>query len=280
MVCFDQSYARGSDAKPQRVVKLKELRRHGLRAFYYVSHAPFLFIARDDETLGQMLDRLIQSGVPASRFEQLQSDNAPPGENRTMPAAAAASVTVPAPSRMMCPACGKKEFKRWPLGWDAHAAHSCEGLAAGQPEARKAEFKNRFVHHLFERRPRGLNERVLVRGVQLGLAGNGGTMAQHGRNDSQNAETPSSPRLRAPDRVDRVGRRRERPYDLRDDPLRPAQRPPPSLEARYKNRAPICTLWGPRPGRRRSVPELVAIAREGVANVERYHFYFLQAEPV
>lgn len=152
VVCFDRSYARGSDAKLQRVLKLKELRRHGLRAFYYVSHAPFLFIARDDETLGQLVDRLIKGGVPASRFEQLQSDSVPPGESRAMPASAVASVTVPVLSRMMCPACGKKEFKRWPLGWDAHVAHSCEGLAAGQPEARKAEFKNRFVH-LFKTAP-------------------------------------------------------------------------------------------------------------------------------
>ena len=30
------------------------------------------------------------------------------------------------PSRMvLCPACGRKEFKRWPRGWDAHAAHAC-----------------------------------------------------------------------------------------------------------------------------------------------------------
>ena len=43
-----------------------------------------------------------------------------------------------------CPACGAHRFKRWPFGWDSHAAHRCNGLEAESPEARKAEFKKRF----------------------------------------------------------------------------------------------------------------------------------------
>jgi len=43
-----------------------------------------------------------------------------------------------------CPACHDKVFKRWPDGWDAHAAHKCEGLDVGDPQSRKAEFKQRF----------------------------------------------------------------------------------------------------------------------------------------
>jgi hypothetical protein len=44
-----------------------------------------------------------------------------------------------------CPACHQHEFKRWPFGWDAHAAHKCTGLLEGEPEARKKEFKRRFM---------------------------------------------------------------------------------------------------------------------------------------
>lgn len=44
----------------------------------------------------------------------------------------------------LCPACQTHEFRRWPFGWDSHAAHRCAGLTATDPEARKAEFKCRF----------------------------------------------------------------------------------------------------------------------------------------
>ena len=44
-----------------------------------------------------------------------------------------------------CPACHQHEFKRWPFGWDAHAAHRCTGLTEVEPETRKNEFKRRFM---------------------------------------------------------------------------------------------------------------------------------------
>ncbi|WP_414828397.1 DUF429 domain-containing protein [Alteromonas sp. H39] len=44
-----------------------------------------------------------------------------------------------------CPACHQHEFKRWPFGWDAHAAHRCNGLTEVELEARKKEFKRRFM---------------------------------------------------------------------------------------------------------------------------------------
>ena len=47
--------------------------------------------------------------------------------------------------KLSCPACHQHEFKRWPFGWDAHAAHKCTGLIEGEPEARKKEFKRRFM---------------------------------------------------------------------------------------------------------------------------------------
>jgi hypothetical protein len=43
-----------------------------------------------------------------------------------------------------CPACHEIVFSRWPLGWDAHAAHKCSGLSETEPEARKREFKTRY----------------------------------------------------------------------------------------------------------------------------------------
>lgn len=52
------------------------------------------------------------------------------------------------PSRaVLCPGCGQKEFKRWPWGWDAHAAHTCDGLIATEPEERKSEYRRRFAEH-------------------------------------------------------------------------------------------------------------------------------------
>ncbi len=56
--------------------ELKELRRLGLHALYYVSHAPFLFIAPDAGTLNSIRDLLIHSGLPASRLEHLEDHDA------------------------------------------------------------------------------------------------------------------------------------------------------------------------------------------------------------
>lgn len=58
-----------------------------------------------------------------------------------------ASVTAAPSSQHQrdCPACGEHRFRRWPFGWDAHAAYRCSGLSAATPEARKLEFKGRFA---------------------------------------------------------------------------------------------------------------------------------------
>ena len=44
-----------------------------------------------------------------------------------------------------CPACHQHEFKRWPFGWDAHAAFRCNGLSEASTELRKAEFKRKYL---------------------------------------------------------------------------------------------------------------------------------------
>jgi len=48
--------------------------------------------------------------------------------------------------RVLCPACGDKIFERWSLGWDAHSAHQCDGVAGATEEDRKDAFKERFRH--------------------------------------------------------------------------------------------------------------------------------------
>jgi hypothetical protein len=147
MVCFEQSHDRscGLTRREQRDSKRRALQSNRIVSFYYVSHAPFLFMARDDATLQRLLDCITNAGMPSSRFERMLAEGSTlrPKQGalcgQVGPAESAAS-----PATSLCPACGQKEFKRWPLGWDAHAAHSCQGLEADQPEARKAEFRRRF----------------------------------------------------------------------------------------------------------------------------------------
>src|SRR5207244_11033429 len=59
-ICFDQSYHRHHELSRelQRAKKMQFLQRHGIASFYYVSHAPFLFMARKAEVLHAMHDRL------------------------------------------------------------------------------------------------------------------------------------------------------------------------------------------------------------------------------
>lgn len=54
---------------------------------------------------------------------------------------------TPLAATLLCPACGEKQFSRWLLGWDAHAAHACRGLDETDPTERKAEFRRRFAQH-------------------------------------------------------------------------------------------------------------------------------------
>lgn len=48
--------------------------------------------------------------------------------------------------RVRCPACRALVFESWPLGWDAHAATRCRGIAGKTASARKDDFKRRFEH--------------------------------------------------------------------------------------------------------------------------------------
>ena len=71
MICFDQSYHRKHELnrEQQREKKREYLRTRGLSAFYYVSHAPFLFTAHELSVLCSIINRLVSAGIPRSRFE-------------------------------------------------------------------------------------------------------------------------------------------------------------------------------------------------------------------
>ena len=60
-------------------------------------------------------------------------------------AAAPVRPSGPSVAPLLCPGCGRHEFRRWPWGWDAHAAHACEALSATEPIERKAEYRRRFA---------------------------------------------------------------------------------------------------------------------------------------
>ena len=69
----------------------------------------------------------------------------PTANIRTKPQPDAKLHTFEENHQRLCPACNQHLFKRWPFGWDAHAAYKCAGLTETNPEARKKEFKKRFL---------------------------------------------------------------------------------------------------------------------------------------
>ena len=72
IICFDQSYHRSRKLgrKGQLKKKTRFLRDKGIRSFYYVSQAPFLFMAEKSDVLRDIWDRLTSLGIPANRFER------------------------------------------------------------------------------------------------------------------------------------------------------------------------------------------------------------------
>ena len=71
VITFDQSDYRHSELKrdKQRLAKMRYLADAGLYAFYYVSHAPFLFAFPDADGRQQLRDRLLTFGIPDDRLE-------------------------------------------------------------------------------------------------------------------------------------------------------------------------------------------------------------------
>jgi hypothetical protein len=71
VLTFDQSHHRelGFTPADQRNAKVLWLRTQGLCAFYYVSHAPFLFAFSKATLMKAARDRLLALGIPESRIE-------------------------------------------------------------------------------------------------------------------------------------------------------------------------------------------------------------------
>ena len=74
VVTFDQSYYRShkfGDAAKQREIKMRHLAAKKCQAFYYESHAPFLFAFRDEKTKQDLRRRLISFGLPNIRIRDI-----------------------------------------------------------------------------------------------------------------------------------------------------------------------------------------------------------------
>ena len=71
VVTFDQSSHRiaGSGPPRQRTAKLQHLAQWKVEAFYYVSHAPFLFASSSSEALKHAVVLIDSAGIPISRLE-------------------------------------------------------------------------------------------------------------------------------------------------------------------------------------------------------------------
>ena len=71
VVTFDQSSHRtaGLGQPRQRAAKLRHLAQSKVDAFYYVSHAPFLFTSSSSEALKHAVALIDSAGIPVSRLE-------------------------------------------------------------------------------------------------------------------------------------------------------------------------------------------------------------------
>jgi hypothetical protein len=67
---FDQSFSRGRPVVPQLEAKLRELARLHVHAFFYDSHAHFLFASRSPGTLAALRAALIDVGLPDREADQ------------------------------------------------------------------------------------------------------------------------------------------------------------------------------------------------------------------
>jgi hypothetical protein len=74
VITFDQSHYRGQGLlKDQRLEKLQYLNAHDLHAFYYASHASFLFAVRSSDALHTVGRLLLDAGIPETKLEPLPS---------------------------------------------------------------------------------------------------------------------------------------------------------------------------------------------------------------
>ncbi len=48
--------------------------------------------------------------------------------------------------RVVCPACHRKVFEKWPMGWDSHAGFKCPGSPGDSKEEKQANFRQQFAY--------------------------------------------------------------------------------------------------------------------------------------
>ena len=65
---FDQSFSRGKDSRAQIAEKLAAATELGASAFFYDSHARFLFLAESDELCHRVMSAILSVGLPRSRL--------------------------------------------------------------------------------------------------------------------------------------------------------------------------------------------------------------------
>ncbi len=72
VITYDQSNYRniGMRLDEQRKEKMGRILLKGFHSFYYVSHAPFLFAASNNDSLYQIQIILKNAGIPENRFER------------------------------------------------------------------------------------------------------------------------------------------------------------------------------------------------------------------
>lgn len=75
LVVFDQSFSRGLPSHTSLDGKLRRLHEQGLHAFYYDSHARFLFCSREAGRLLRVRRKLEELGLPPRRLVGLNQDN-------------------------------------------------------------------------------------------------------------------------------------------------------------------------------------------------------------
>jgi hypothetical protein len=73
LICFDQSYSRNGNKESCMEEKLNALKVNGLCAFYYTSHANFLFVSESAEIASSIRKRLLDLGIPSERLKPNES---------------------------------------------------------------------------------------------------------------------------------------------------------------------------------------------------------------
>jgi len=69
LVCFDQSFGFNDSKELRMEEKRRALISSGLYAFYYASHANFLFVSESSEIIASIRKQLLSLGIPGERLK-------------------------------------------------------------------------------------------------------------------------------------------------------------------------------------------------------------------